>query len=73
LRTLFLMQLLKFSIYVPQFDLVLFLSLGVAFHTDVEVVLFYYQLTMRNRFTISRTGEMGVHWCRFRGQKGNSG
>jgi hypothetical protein len=28
---------------------------------------------MKNRFTMSRTGEMDVQWCRFRGQKGNSG
>ncbi len=26
-----------------------------------------------NRFTMLRTGEMCVQWCRFRGQKGNSG
>ena len=25
-----------------------------------------------NRFKMSRTGEMRVQWCRFRGQKGNS-
>jgi hypothetical protein len=28
---------------------------------------------MKNRFTVSRTSETGVLWCRFRGQKGNSG
>ncbi len=25
---------------------------------------------MKNRFTVSRTSETGVLWCRFRGQKG---
>ena len=30
-------------------------------------------LPMTNRLTVSRTGETGVLWCRFRGQKGNSG
>ena len=28
---------------------------------------------MKNRFTMSRTGEAGVQWCRFRGRKENSG
>src|SRR5271165_3106163 len=28
---------------------------------------------MTNRFTVSRTGETGVVWCRFRKQKGNPG
>jgi hypothetical protein len=28
---------------------------------------------MKNRFAMSRSGEMGIQWCRFRGQKGNSG
>src|SRR5271157_4722029 len=30
-------------------------------------------LPMKNRFTVSRTGQTGVLWCRFRDQKGNSG
>jgi hypothetical protein len=28
---------------------------------------------MTNRFAVSRTGETGVLWFRFQGQKGNSG
>jgi len=28
---------------------------------------------MKKRFPMSRTGERGVQWCRFRVQKGNSG
>jgi CheY-like chemotaxis protein len=28
---------------------------------------------MKNRFTVSRTGQTDVLWCRFRDQKGNSG
>src|ERR1022692_3414437 len=28
---------------------------------------------MTNGLTVSRTGEMGVVWCRFRDQKGDSG
>jgi hypothetical protein len=30
-------------------------------------------LPMTNRSMVSRTSETGVRWCRFRGQKGNSG
>ena len=27
---------------------------------------------MKNRFTTSQTGQMGIQWCRFQGEKGNS-
>ena len=30
-------------------------------------------LPKESRFTVLRTGETGVLWCRFRDQKGNSG